>query len=239
MWALLARGMVLAVRHQDGEVGFPAEELARCCDVAGARGWITVRARLLHLRVLLGDDAALADLVDGAAALQGPTPAGWRGLAEGLFARRGETAARDSGAVPGDHWGSHGHGALVFLNRYVEAALSPDQGWVQLLAVLEGEGLAAGHGPAAGGAHAPGAGSDGLGADTAGAGTTRPLLTRREMGIARLVAAGRRNSEISADLQLSTRTVEGHVYRIFGKLGIRRREELTVEYLAARVASHT
>lgn len=65
------------------------------------------------------------------------------------------------------------------------------------------------------------------------------MLTRREMVIARLVAAGRRNSEISADLQLSTRTVEGHVYRIFGKLGIRRREELTVEYLAARVASHT
>ncbi|MGK3710539.1 LuxR C-terminal-related transcriptional regulator [Arthrobacter sp. IK3] len=58
-----------------------------------------------------------------------------------------------------------------------------------------------------------------------------PALTRREKDVAGLVARGYRNAEIAGQLFLSVRTVEGHIYRIFEKLGISRREELTAELM--------
>lgn len=51
-------------------------------------------------------------------------------------------------------------------------------------------------------------------------------LTVREAEILKLVARGASNVEIASALTLSTRTVEGHLYRIFGKLGVSRRSEL-------------
>ncbi|MBG6224123.1 DNA-binding CsgD family transcriptional regulator [Arthrobacter sp. CAN_A2] len=54
-------------------------------------------------------------------------------------------------------------------------------------------------------------------------------LTSREREIARLAANGATNRAIAETLVLSTRTVEGHLYRIYGKLGITTREELEGE----------
>jgi ATP/maltotriose-dependent transcriptional regulator MalT len=51
-------------------------------------------------------------------------------------------------------------------------------------------------------------------------------LTAREREIADLVAAGRTNREIAAQLVLSTRTIEAHLRNIFAKLGVRSRVEL-------------
>ncbi|MGG5753404.1 LuxR C-terminal-related transcriptional regulator [Zafaria sp. Z1313] len=51
-------------------------------------------------------------------------------------------------------------------------------------------------------------------------------LSDREQGIAALVARGMSNVAIARELVLSPRTVEGHVYRIFAKLGISERSEL-------------
>jgi DNA-binding CsgD family transcriptional regulator len=51
-------------------------------------------------------------------------------------------------------------------------------------------------------------------------------LTPAEERVAALVAEGKTNREVAAVLFLSDRTVEGHVSRIFGKLGIRHRAEL-------------
>ncbi|MFD1214820.1 response regulator transcription factor, partial [Arthrobacter sp. GCM10027362] len=68
------------------------------------------------------------------------------------------------------------------------------------------------------------------------AGTGRPAavrLTGRERDIAALVAQGLKNAQIAQQLCLSIRTVEGHIYRTFAKLGISRRDELTPELLAA------
>ena len=53
-------------------------------------------------------------------------------------------------------------------------------------------------------------------------------LTHREKEIVMLVRAGKSNKEISRKLTLSQRTVEGHLYRIFNKLGVRKRAELTI-----------
>ena len=47
-------------------------------------------------------------------------------------------------------------------------------------------------------------------------------ITDREREIAMLAAAGLSNRQIADRLVVSVRTVEGHVYRIFAKLGIER-----------------
>jgi DNA-binding CsgD family transcriptional regulator len=55
----------------------------------------------------------------------------------------------------------------------------------------------------------------------------QPLpISDREREIVMLVAAGLSNRQIAERLSVSVRTVEGHVYRIFAKLGIERREQL-------------
>lgn len=51
-------------------------------------------------------------------------------------------------------------------------------------------------------------------------------LTQRELEIARLAGQGYSNRDIAEAQGVSVRTVEGHLYRIFAKLGITRRDEL-------------
>ena len=59
------------------------------------------------------------------------------------------------------------------------------------------------------------------------AATERPLpITDREREVATLVAAGLSSRQIGDRLKVSARTVEGHLYRIFTKLGIADRDEL-------------
>ena len=62
---------------------------------------------------------------------------------------------------------------------------------------------------------------------------TSGALTPAEERVAALVAEGRTNREVAAALFVSDRTVEGHLSRIFGKLGVRHRTELA-RALAAR-----
>lgn len=51
-------------------------------------------------------------------------------------------------------------------------------------------------------------------------------LTARETEILDLVSAGATNAEIAQQLCVSQRTVEGHLYRVFAKLGVSRRVDL-------------
>nr|WP_281367450.1 helix-turn-helix transcriptional regulator [Nocardioides kongjuensis] len=60
-------------------------------------------------------------------------------------------------------------------------------------------------------------------------GNTEPYdvpLTRREMEVASLVAAGLTNRSIAAQLFISVRTVEKHVDHILGKLDLANRVQL-------------
>jgi DNA-binding CsgD family transcriptional regulator len=56
---------------------------------------------------------------------------------------------------------------------------------------------------------------------------TRDELTAQELQIARLALGGLSNPQIGARLFLSPRTVEWHLHKVFGKLGIRSRQELS------------
>lgn len=52
-------------------------------------------------------------------------------------------------------------------------------------------------------------------------------LSRRESEIARLAAEGLTNTEIAGRMVVSVRTVESHLYRAFGKLGVESRKQLS------------
>jgi DNA-binding CsgD family transcriptional regulator len=54
----------------------------------------------------------------------------------------------------------------------------------------------------------------------------RGRLTPQEISVSRLVASGRTNREIAAELVVSVKTVEYHLGNVYGKLGIRSRHEL-------------
>jgi DNA-binding CsgD family transcriptional regulator len=53
------------------------------------------------------------------------------------------------------------------------------------------------------------------------------VLTRRERDIITLAVQGLTDRQIAEKLMVSVRTVEGHLYRSYVKLGIRSREELS------------
>jgi DNA-binding CsgD family transcriptional regulator len=56
-------------------------------------------------------------------------------------------------------------------------------------------------------------------------------LTASERQVAQLVAEGRSNKEVAAALSITVRTVEAHLTRIYGKLGVRSRTELARQRL--------
>jgi DNA-binding CsgD family transcriptional regulator len=59
-------------------------------------------------------------------------------------------------------------------------------------------------------------------------------LTPSQLRVAQLVAEGRSNREVAAALFISPQTVEGHLKRIYPKLGVRSRAELAGRFAALR-----
>lgn len=55
---------------------------------------------------------------------------------------------------------------------------------------------------------------------------TAPALSRREAQVAQLAALGHSNAAIAERLVLSVRTVESHLYQVFAKLGVERRDQI-------------
>lgn len=58
--------------------------------------------------------------------------------------------------------------------------------------------------------------------------TVLGALTDRELDVMRLVATGRSNAELAAELFLSEQTIKTHVSRILAKLGLRDRTQIVV-----------
>lgn len=59
------------------------------------------------------------------------------------------------------------------------------------------------------------------------------LLSEREAGVMRLLAAGRTNGEIAAQLFLAPKTVKNHVNRIFAKLGVTSRAQAVAVWVGS------
>ncbi|MBQ6639648.1 MAG: helix-turn-helix transcriptional regulator, partial [Saccharopolyspora sp.] len=55
-------------------------------------------------------------------------------------------------------------------------------------------------------------------------------LTAQETAVARLVAAGMSNKQAAVELYVSVKTVQYHLTRIYGKLGIGSRGELAARF---------
>lgn len=62
----------------------------------------------------------------------------------------------------------------------------------------------------------------------------RPILTDRELEVLDLVAKGRQNKNVAADLGLSEHTVKLHMHNIINKLGVSNRTAATVWYMSQR-----
>lgn len=60
------------------------------------------------------------------------------------------------------------------------------------------------------------------------------ILTARELEIAHLVALGKSNRSIATSLYVSQRTVENHLYSIYGKLGVHNRTQLALALFRTR-----
>jgi ATP/maltotriose-dependent transcriptional regulator MalT len=58
-------------------------------------------------------------------------------------------------------------------------------------------------------------------------------LTASELAVARLVATGKSNKEVAAELVVSTKTVGYHLGNIFTKLGVSSRTQLAARFAAA------
>jgi DNA-binding NarL/FixJ family response regulator len=61
-----------------------------------------------------------------------------------------------------------------------------------------------------------------------------PLLTRREEEVVRLVADGLKNREIAEKLKVKEHSIRNYIYRIFEKLGVSSRVELTLYAFSQR-----
>jgi DNA-binding NarL/FixJ family response regulator len=64
--------------------------------------------------------------------------------------------------------------------------------------------------------------------------TGMPLLTRREEEVVHLVADGLKNREIAERLKVKEHSVRNYIYRIFEKLGVSNRIELTLYVFSRR-----
>lgn len=205
---LLSEAYCLAVERLTGRAG-GRRGLAELADLARHQGLRGVETDIRRLVLRGGDTGSAPDLASSSGAVEGAEA---RLLEAFAFAVSASDAA---GLIAiSDEAAAAGQGLLAFEAAQQAAAClenSPDR-W-KLTAVqrrlhhLRVDAGLSEHLEVVPADHGPG-------------------LTARETEILEHVAGGATNADIAAALSLSPRTVEGHLSRIFAKLGVSRRAEL-------------
>nr|WP_185746571.1 LuxR family transcriptional regulator [Mycolicibacter terrae] len=209
----LARAWERVVHGQTSDARTHALRAAQSARRAGMHA---VEMRALHTAVRFGERAHADRLAELAETLDAPLPDAAAAHARGLAEHNADLLSTTS-----DRFAAMGAFALAAdaaAQASAEYARSGQRG-KQLESSTRTQWLAK-----QGDIHTP-----------AIASVTQPLpITDREREIAMLVAAGLPNRQIADRLSVSVRTVDGHLYRMFAKLGIERREQLVQLFAEGR-----
>lgn len=212
------RGMHLIAAHTQGffaagvesldQDGSGIAALRRSAEAAEKQGAGLLELHSLQLAVSLGDTSRL----DRFCYVAGSAEGSWaQSLAQYGQALRGGDAASYLRAADSLY---HASVFQIAAEAYTAALRTVDGGRDKELTVRARTGLAR--------CKTELDQSDGAAQDDARA----PLLTKRERAIALLAARGLSDREIADKLHVSVRTVEGHLYRCYAKLGIEGRGNL-------------
>ncbi len=197
--------LAAAMGHVSGAVTMALH----AADLAAASGQRSIELMALHAAARFGDKTCLPRIIEVAAVIGGP-------LAEVDAAHAAGLMNNDAAAV---------FSASQEFER-IGALLSAADAAAQAAALFEAAGKRRQALEAA-------AAADRLGKDCGGLRTpallttSQPLpLSPREREIAYLVMRGLSNRDIAERLVVSTRTVEGHLYRMYLKLNVTNRDDL-------------
>jgi DNA-binding CsgD family transcriptional regulator/tetratricopeptide (TPR) repeat protein len=188
-----------------------ADRLARhAAEMARASGQFTFEAVALHDVARLGAPAAVRDrLEELAGLLEGR-------LASVLATSAAALAAEDGAALDRVAAAFEDLGALLLAAEAAAAAARAHRAAGRDAKANVSQERAAALAAACQGAHTP----------TLASGTLASVLTAREREVAMLAAARTSSREIAARLDLSVRTVDNHLGRVYAKLGISNRAQL-------------
>ena len=224
----------------DGDAAAPY--LAELEVYSGEAPWLMGRIGRyfeLEARAKMGDPAgSIAQLIQMADADMGAGRVSWEVASLGLALRLGATRIAERLTVAA---GKCDAGGGSFYRVFAEGSLAGDVGVLALAAELAAEdgndaavvdaveaALALGSVDQRQHRHLTGlmdSSRRNMDINTKRAGDGQPL-TSRQLEIAAMAAAGASNKDIAAELHVSIRTAEGHLYQIFGKLRISERSEL-------------
>ncbi|MCT9868903.1 AAA family ATPase [Paenarthrobacter aurescens] len=164
----------------------------------------------LVLRAELGDLQAMESLKEMASSMSGAWAAGWQSMAAAQLGGGGQEFVSAGNLLAAS--GMPGPAAVAFDKAALSFDAEGKRPEARQAAVLRdvseaslGDTLV----------HDPGTEAD-----------RSVQLTRREQDIVALAVSGLTDRQIAEKLMVSVRTVEGHLYRSYAKLGIRRREDL-------------
>ncbi|MCD4849772.1 AAA family ATPase [Arthrobacter sp. AK01] len=172
--------------------------------------WPGVLLQNLVLRAELGDMPAMESVMETASSMSGAWAAGWQSMAAAHLGGEGQGFVNAGNLLAAA--GMPGPAAVAFDKAALSFDAEGKRPEARQAAVLRdvseaslGDALV----------HDPSAEAD-----------RSVPLTRREQDIVALAVSGLTDRQIAEKLMVSVRTVEGHLYRSYAKLGIRRREDL-------------
>lgn len=212
----LARAWVCAA---SGETTTARDHAVSAARIARTAGMLTMEIAALHCAIRLGDRSQATRLGQLTRLAPSPMTSAVSAHARGLADRDGDRL--DDAARRFEGFGAMAMAADAYAHAAREHARAGARA-KEFASSARAHELA-GHGDV----HTPALGA----ADT-------PLpITDREREIATLVGEGLTNRQVADRLGVSVRTIDGHLYRIFGKLGIDDRDQLALLIRAAAKGS--